>query len=387
MKRIIFALIILLFAFSPVFAESDLIRESPLKPVFPEVIAQGGAFTAVAEGYAALFTNPAGFARGDRGELTIVSANPWMYARPDKVLDLVNGMTSGTADETAMISLLNEQVTTGGFGIGMSGGVGWVGNGLGLGLITVIDSYMYGNTLLGIEGDLTFTTAFIAGLAFPLELFGIDFIIGGDVRPMVRIHSPMPNDAALGFLMGLTGGGDPLAALQDAYHGTGIGFDLGATADIGPFTLGLSIRDLFGTRFFYSSSPFADIIAEGSFPEGTDATDGLIPMEINLGFAYHPDLGSLSKIIDPRVQVDLQDFIGVIRDKRSVWTLLHIGGEVKFLRFLKVWGGFNQGYITLGAGAHLLIFDISAALFTQERGRFVGDRPNSGATIELSFRI
>jgi len=401
MKRILLILTIFILASGIVFAQDetgDTIFLDPFVPRSPEVMAQGGSFTAVAAGYNALFTNPAGFA-SDKGSLTIVSANPWIYVRPDQVLEVVEGLTAESTGEEdpmmALIPLINEQITTGGMGLGFSTGLAWTGKGLGLGVVGMVDSYIYGDKLLGAEGEATATVGLVGGLAIPFDVLGMTLTIGGDVRPMYRAYIPMGNDLVIDLLSSLGDEtADPLAMLmeQSAYAGVGLGLDLGAMLDIGPFTVGMSIRDLFGTRFSFSSSSLQEIVdsieTEGGLPEGSIVNDTyMIPMEINLGASFHPDLGGFSFIIDPKVHVDLKDPIGVIRDKQSPWTLLHIGAEAKMFRFLSLRGGFNQGYITGGLGMKLLFLDVNASFFTLERGRYIGDKPNSGVTLEAALRF
>ncbi len=50
----------------------------PFAPPTAQTFGQGGSYTADAEGFNAFFFNPAGFAKG--GELTLVSANAWLFA-------------------------------------------------------------------------------------------------------------------------------------------------------------------------------------------------------------------------------------------------------------------------------------------------------------------
>ncbi|MBN2050227.1 MAG: conjugal transfer protein TraF [Spirochaetales bacterium] len=393
MKQLLIVLTILICLTGFAFGQETILT-APFVPQSPEVMGQGGSFTAIAAGYNSLFTNPAGFG-SEKGSLTIVSANPWVYVRPDQVIDFVAGLEGSENPEMALLPLINDQVTAGGFGIGFSTGLGWTGKGLGLGVVGMVDSHIVGDTLLGASGHATATVGLIGGLAIPFNIFGMKLTVGGDVRPMYRAYIPMDNTVVIGLLRSLSEeGSDPLTYLmtQSAYAGVGLGIDLGAMLDIGPFTVGLSMRDLFGTRFNFGQSTLEDIVAsletEGALPEGTDVQDTyMIPMEINVGAAWHPDLGGFSFILDPKVHVDLKDPIGIIRDKRSPWTLLHIGAEAKMFRFISLRGGFNQGYITGGVGMKLLFLDINASFFTLERGMYIGDKPNSGVTLEAALRF
>lgn len=404
MKRIIIILTVFLLVSGFVWAQDETettrILMDPFVPRSPEVMAQGGSFTAVAAGYNSLFTNPAGFG-SKKGSLTLVTANPWVYIRPDEeFINTVSGLAGGGESQDAMLALLpeiNNQITSGGVGVGFSTGLAWAGKGLGLGVVGMVDSYIHGNTLLGAEGEATATVGLIGGLAIPLDILGMRLTIGGDVRPMYRAYVPMNNDLVISLLSSLEDeNADPLALLmgESAYAGVGLGIDVGAMLDIGPFTVGLSVRDLFGTRFSFSESTLQTIVDEvsttQSLPEGTaidESTVYMIPMEINVGAAFHPDLGGFSFFLDPKVHIDLKDPVGVIRDGESPWSLLHLGAEVKLLRLLALRGGFYQGYITGGVGLDLLFAEVNASFFTLERGKFIGDRPSSGVTVEAALRF
>lgn len=389
--------IAVLFLLTSVFislSAQETVYENPVSPMIPEIIAQGGSFTAVAEGYPALFTNPAGFA-ADRTDFTIVTANPWVYARPDKLIETVGIMTgAGGPDTSVIIDAVEDQIINNGFGVGAAFGISYVGSGLGLGLFGVVDFMLSGDSIPGVEGELEVTVGAVGGYAIPFELGGLVLTIGGDVRPMVRLRAPLKNSVALGLVSELVSGNiDVLPMLMglDAYYGSALAVDLGALLDIGPFSIGLSVRDLGGTQFFYSSATVAqqlDSIQSGAFPQGniTD-TEFIIPMEISLGAAFHPDLGDFSDIIDPQVHIDLKDPIGVIRDGKSPWMLLHIGGEVRFFNFINVRAGLNQGFLTLGLGFDIPFMNINIATFSRASGIYLLDGQTSGVSIEAAIRF
>jgi hypothetical protein len=300
----------------------------------------------------------------------------------------------GNSGSSTLISFVEDEITTGGFGFGFSEGIGYVGKGVGLGVVLNVDSYLWGPTTLGAVGRMDATLAFIGGLALPINLFGIKINLGADLRPMIRIRVPLDYTVMFDMIDALQNGGNPLEALNtvDSLHGYAFGLDLGAIAELGNFRLGISVRDFLGTRFAYKENQFADIVSSlrstGGFPAvGTGVDDYVVPMDVSVGASYHLDFGSLSSVIDPVVHASLNDLIGVIRDERSPWTQLHIGTEIGLFRFLKLRGGFNQGYVTLGAGADLSIFELNAAFFTREMGKHIGDRPNAGMTVEVAIRI
>jgi hypothetical protein len=387
------ALILLCFSAGAVFATDY--AESPFIPTSASIMGRGGSNAADVQGYDSLFLNPAGFSR-DTTSLTLGAASAWIYSRPDLLLGLGQKMLAGTSGTSDTISFLNSQVTAGGIGAGSSLGVGYVGNGLGLGVAFIVDSYLSGTTLLGVTGDLTATIGFIGGVSVPFDVLGFRIHVGGDIRPMIRVHVPLTNSIALGALTSVAGGGDVFAALgsADALYGAGVGVDLGAIAELGWFNLGISIRDLAGTQFRYNSSSFATLrstfASQVAFPSnGVLVTSDTytIPMDVTLGFSFHPDLGTVSNIIDPSLSVDLGDLVGTLSGDRSVWTALHVGADLRLLSLFSVSAGLNQGFLTAGGGVRLLIMDMGFAVFTRELGTHVGDKSSSGVTFDLSFHM
>jgi hypothetical protein len=382
------ALLVLCLGAAGLFA-ADAGVEAPLFVASPEVLAQGGSFVANAQGFNGLLYNPASFALPG-GSFTALSTTAWMYADPSRAFELVRG---GAGPES-LLSFAAQEVTAGGFGGGFATGIGYVGRGVGLGALLTVDSYLWGSTAFGAEGDLSATLAFVAGWSFPIQLWGLKLYAGADLRPMIRVRAPMDYTAMIGMLDALQGGGNPLAALSsvDTLYGYAFAIDMGAIAELGDLRLGLAVRDFLGTRFAYNLSSFdtfLDSLREtGTFPTtGAAVTGYSIPMRIDAGASYHLDLGPLNALLDPVVHASVDDLLGLLEGGSSLWPLLHLGTEVGVLHFLKVRAGLDQGYFTLGAGLKLLFLDLNLALFTREMGLYSGDRPSSGMTVEVALRF
>jgi hypothetical protein len=372
------ALLAVLAGMAPLAAGAQS-EEPPAVPVSPEVLAQGGSFTANAEGFQALFHNPAAFA-SERRSLTFLAASGWVYAHPVRFFH-----------SPAPASLLEEEVTSGGFGMGSAAGIGWVGRGLGLGAVLGVDSYLWGPTAAEAKGRLTADLQFVGGLA--VKAFQDRLWLGADVRPLIRLAVPVDYNAMFGFYDALGSGGDPLAALEScpALHGFGFGIDLGALLELGGWRFGLSVRDFLGTSIVYRQSTFGEVRdalrKTGGFPSNGAAVvpNPVIPMELSLGLSYRFDFGS--RTIDPVVHASFSDLIAVIQGERSPWTALHLGAEVRLWRFLALRAGLNQGYLTFGGGLRMPLLELNAAFFTREMGRNLGDRPSSGLALEAALRL
>jgi hypothetical protein len=368
------------------FARNDIIVEPPFFPISPVIMAQGGSYVAVADGYNALFTNPAGFT-GDKGSFTLLSANPWLYANPSRFFGALMD------DPDNIGAAISREIVEGGFGIGASSGICYVGRGLGLGAVVVVDSYLYGKNLLGAVGDTHATLTVVGGYAFSLKLLGMELNLGVALRPMLRIHAPIENADALDLVSVLSGNGTLAAALNDVdvFHGMALGIDAGAIVSFGAFRLGIAARDIGGTNFIYNTSKMETILSSFGveLPKGTPVpeTDFVIPMNICVGAAFSPDSGILSRFLNPAFHIELKDLTGLLEEGKSPWTLLHMGMQLRLLSFLTVRAGFNQGYLTMGGGLRLGFTDLNFALFTRELGKNISDRPSSGITAELALRF
>ncbi len=148
--------------------------------------------------------------------------------------------------------------------------------------------------------------------------------------------------------------------------------------------------------FNYSLDDFGTVSAvfgsELRLPPGTPVTDRyVIPMDVSLGVAFHPVFGTFNKWLDPTIHVDLTDMVnvisGAVAGDTSIWNMVHLGTELRFLSVLSAWAGLNQGYFTFGAGLDLFVLEVNMSVFTRELGRYLGDRPSSGATLEVAIRF
>jgi hypothetical protein len=387
----------------------------------PEVMGQGGSYSAVAEGYNSLFTNPAGLATDEEPEITVPVYSLWVHSRPDLLLATLGALggqdvnADGGDDENLtrdelILENLKEQFTTNGFGLGTALGFGYTGNRIGIGMNIAMNSYFFGETFpLGLEGEVTsqFTLAF--GYAHPFQIGPVSLALGGALRPNLRITSLVGSDTAADLITQFTGVDTGESAEEDedildaltALNGWGVAFDAGLTARYHPFALGVQVRNLLNTNMRYSRNSFSDVLealSSGGLPSAPQEGDPefveeryIIPTELSIGLAWQPDLGALSFVVDPELHVEITDPFGYAdldQDRpNSVWTRIHVGTELTFLRFFDLRYGINQGYFTLGAGMDLMFLDVQFALYSQEFGRYPGDQQVGGAALEFALRF
>ncbi len=402
MKKITLILIIVTSLSFTLFGEVKFNYDAPFGWMSPEVMAQGGSFTAVASGFNSLMTNPAGFAmskkykykatvdengervveKKEKGEVTILSVLPWAMINP---FTFAEDLASNTVQD----AILN-QSSTNGLGAGAQFGGGYVGRGFGFGLITTVDAlFPQTDNILGITGDVNITMAFVGGYAHKFELGPIGLSVGADIRPMWRIKA---RDVNISTIMGLIGGEEVDFSSIDVLTGFAIGFDAGVIADWEFISLGLSVRDIGHTRYLYSQTDGELIQSDPFSGDDYSGLDYITPMTMRIGLGIHPDLGAAKKFIDPKIHAEyvipMVDYDSVAMfEEQSFWANLNVGAEIKLLSFLALRAGYSGGYLSAGVGLDLYIMELNAAIFSKETGSHAGSNQQMGASVELAFRF
>lgn len=171
-------------------------------------------------------------------------------------------------------------------------------------------------------------------------------------------------------------------------QGKGIGIDLGALYQLtDSWQAGMTITDFGGTKINYKSV---------SIEKGEDKPTGsqVITPRWNVGAAFRPDSipywpgKSLNTKNIITLAVDVNDISD--RDvklfKATFFTKLHMGAELN-LKQIKIRGGFNQGYPTMGFGLSALFLHIDYAFWGEELGRYCGDISEWNHMISIAMRI
>ncbi len=393
MKRTVLVSALFLLAAGSLFAQARLDAAAPKDA---RTMAMGGAFVAMSQGYQSLYGNPATYA--DRTpELTLLSVTPWVYVRPTTdtmalFQNMAASVSSGSSNPADVIDPLSDLITDNGFGGGMSVGLGWVGKGLGLGIIGSGEAYVRGDTLLGATGRLDGQIAAIVGVGAPLQLGPFRVQVGGDVRPYLRATGPIVGTDLLGLMTGTqTDGTTPFDAMSIPVDlGFGLAVDLGARMDFGTLaSVGLAVRDI-STRQNFSQTTLGDVLDSlggGALPAGTTTEYPLYP-NVTLGASLSPIPVRLRNLVDVTLIAEIQDPVNVYLDHGSIWNVFHAGVETNLLGGLfALRGGVNKGWLSLGAGFHLLLMQVNVAVFTEELGPRPGDQPRTGVSMEAAIRF
>lgn len=381
MKRIGFVLAASILLLAPLAAQ-----DIPLPGFAPKdarSLGMGGAFTAVSEGFSSLYGNPAGFA-SKKGELTILAPTSWLYIRPTE--ENIALLRSAVTDDGAAVDALETLLTDNGLGGGGSLGIGYVGEGLGIGAFVTADAYAAGDTLAGAVLDVDLQFNAVLGLARTVKVFGLGLTLGGNLRPFYRAVGDIPLSEVVGAMMGTADPGDVFLS-KELISGFGLAADLGASLKLGAFKLGLAVRDI-APAFQAYRNTVGDLADSGFVTSsGTPAGSFALTPNVVLGAQFHPDLGGFSRILDPRLLVEIQDPVAAIRDRASFWNLVHAGAEVEALGFLALRAGVNKGWLSAGLGLDLFFLEIDAAVFTEELGWRPGQRGRSGVALQAAIRF
>jgi hypothetical protein len=382
MKRLITLLVLLALVGASISAEGA--AYPTLTPKNAKSMGMGGVFSSVMTSEFSFFGNPAAFAN-KKGSLTLISADTWAYVKPTSA-NIATLMSMAGGEMDAMSALPALMPDNGGFGAGASMGFGYAGRGLGLGVFVTTDEYANGRDLPGAALTSDTEASAVIGLGVPINLGSLRLSVGGDLRPFYRIRSDEIGLADAVAVMDQ--GDDAILGALTVNSGFGLAMDLGATLELGSLAFGLSIRDIAPSFPVWSGSglDLYDYLVEGSLPPTADSADTAIFVpNLTAGLSWKPRF--IPGLLQPSFYLELQDPVSVIKDKESVYNLLHAGAELKILSFITLRGGINKGWLSVGAGMKLFFLDLNASVFTEELGALPGDNPRSGIAVQAAVRF
>ncbi len=362
------------------FAQPSL---SNLLPKDARSMGMGGSSLVFAEGYGALWGNPAGLA--NKKSLTLVDSSTWMYIRPTpsnikNMLAVVNREKS--RDETA--SILDGLIAENGFGGGEYLGLGWTGDGMGLGLTSITDAVVSGsglsNSALAIQSQVNA----VFGMAWPIRFGPFELDVGASVRGYYRMETSSGGWAFSPLAEAVMTGSDisPLIYPNKVIGGFGFSIDAGATLSLGPLRLGCMVRDV-ADRFAMKESTIQEIADSYMVPSGGSDYYFVSPIyTAGLSLSLNKDAPLSASFF-----AEADDPVSLFADIESAPSKLHMGAEITLLKFLALRVGYNQGYASFGAGLDLWFLEVNAAMFTEPVG--VGDQTvgRTGIVVQAAIRF
>ena len=405
MKKILLALLILIFSLSFISADDTVPPEEPPivepDPVDLRIPADGNAFGSLLKPYQPLtarvrgmgttgvavtgrsdtfYVNPAALA-SKRLQISAPSVQLTAYHLYDAVKgggdlfslgSLVN-MASGIQEGYGRLLDLDAAMsfTVGGFGLGIN---------TTFGVNTFADNGRY-----GLQSDLfgELRAAISLGYGYRFEL-PMDFSI--DVGAMVRFNYLAFTDVFSAELLSDMDNFD--ISQQYVMAGFAIPFDIGINVNMPyGFSFGLVSRNMNGRYYMTQHSGFE---AFGSDPFGGKADDSMrfsfdTDWSLDAGFGWSYDTWYLS----PTVAIDFRDLVGMCTTDdftfRDFMYHLNIGAEVRVLSFLDIRAGLSQGYWSLGLGLDLWAFKVDVAYYRQEFGDTAGSYGLDGFTVRINL--
>ena len=438
MKKIISILLVLVlvcsFAFADETAEEKIKKDfiadiaanediafadslASFTPVNPKMMGMGGAGLAINSSLDALFTNPSVLGRGK-----VRIAIPSVTFSINHIYDLMkkdeNGnsaieniekMSSGdmkNSDVNTMMNLISSLIGSGkGKIASFEASTGLIANVFGVAANVSDTIRTFNGTVFD---DLKVST--VAGLGFGFGGDEVKFTVGGSLKYNVNIFSRR---------MGL---GDFQAMMNSDSNGnSGSGSDPASSSEENtlsniPLAVGYGMPLDFAVSLkYYGLSATAVLTDVNLFGLGDYKYGILVPsdemtstsattfvknldkesvfkfkpkMDLDLGIGYE---GKLS-IIGFKAAVDFVDLISLVRELDGGYSAKNVllnhtkaGAEISLFDMIKVRGGINSGYLTLGGSFNIGIITVDTAYYWEELGSFAGHNGLDCMTIRFNL--
>ena len=371
-------IILMLFSFVAV-SLSAVTYDNPVVYISPVTSAVGGPHVTMNGGFSDLFNNPAGF-RSAEEEISLAEITTGLKG---PVFDIANMFVTG--DYSNITSIFQGIYA----GMDLLGPVafGYIGNGLGFGIVENTVSSVSSTGPLTVEVEAGEEIILSGGYAFRVPLgdsqdnvLDLGMLLKGTFKGTTVFEESVLNIMNISV--------DSLLN-SDFDFVIGIGFDLGVRYTYrNVFTAGLTAHDPYSPTIHNLYSSAVDF-ASGSTPVST--TYGLVPFRLDAGVMYSPDFSEVNSFISGlKVFADYFNVFDFwLYPSLAVNPVLHIGvgTEVTLLEILKVRAGFNQGLFAAGLGLDLHYFTLNAAMFGTELSTEPGLHPVYNVQIGLEFRI
>ena len=324
-------------------------------------LGMGDAFTAVADDENALFYNPAGLSEISSFQIGII--NPLVEVSK-KSIDLVQDAQDADLDDTGEVAdLLREYVGEHqhfrvslfphvGFNVA---GAGVMVGGLGQG---TLDASIRNPVWPEANVDAVIDYGVLGGFGLDLPFEGLR---GGIALKFLQRES-------LSEIYTATDIADPNFedTLEDDLHsGSGFSADLGVIYELG-------FVPVFDTNV-------ALVVQNIPEMDMGDAKD--IDTQANLGLSIEKSFSAFGLV----GALDYKDLTGAIEEDDDISKRIHLGAELKFLKFLAVRAGLNQGYLSAGATLDLWVLRFDFATYSEEVGAYAGQREDRRYVAQITL--
>ena len=387
-------------------------------PVNPKMMGMGGAGLAINSSLDALFTNPSVLGRGKVRiaipSVTISINHIYDLMKVDddgnSAIDMIEKMSSGNMEDSDMAGMMNLFSDLLGSGKGkiasFEASTGLIANVFGV-AANVSDTIITFNGT--IFDDLKVST--VAGLGFGFGGDEVKFTVGGSFKYNVNVFTKRIGMKDFSEIMnsdsnsGSGSGSDPKVSsseeniLSNIPLAVGYGMPLDFAVSVKYYGLSatavLTDVNLFGLGDYkYGILVPSDEMTSTSattFVKNLDKESVFKfkpKMDLDLGIGYE---GKLS-IIGFKAAVDFVDLISLVRELDGGYSAKNVllnhtkaGAEISLFDMIKVRGGINSGYLTLGGSFNIGIITVDTAYYWEELGSFAGHNGLDCMTIRFNL--
>ena len=438
MKKIISILLVLVlvcsFAFADETAEEKIKKDfiadiaanediafadslASFTPVNPKMMGMGGAGLAINSSLDALFTNPSVLGRGK-----VRIAIPSVTFSINHIYDLMkkdeNGnsaieniekMSSGdmkNSDVNTMMNLISSLIGSGkGKIASFEASTGLIANVFGVAANVSDTIRTFNGTIFD---DLKVST--VAGLGFGFGGDEVKFTVGGSFKYNVNIFTRRMGLGDFQAMMnsdsnGNSGSGSDPASSSEENTLSNIPLAVGYGMPL-DFAVSLKYYGLSATAVLTDVNLFGlgdykyGILVPSDEMTSTSATTFVKNLDKESVFKFTPKVdldlgigyeGKLS-IIGFKAAVDFVDLISLVGELDGGYSAKNVllnhtkaGAEISLFDMIKVGGGINSGYLTLGGSFNIGIITVDTAYYWEELGSFAGHNGLDCMTIRFNL--
>jgi len=307
-------------------------------------LGMGGAFTAVADDYSALYVNPAGLAQVQEMQLDLINVEAEFSESAKSLVDDIDALQGGTeqqaidtlkahtGDHFRIRANLHPNVVVPGFGVGVLAQA-------------TLDGDLRNQQNPKVDVNARVDAGLTVAGAKSFRRDRLQLGVGGKYVARQGVITSFSTTELV------TGGFDPLADVANREGAFAV--DLGALYHFD----GLPLSPTVGLAY----------LNIGNLDFGVH---GEIPSQLNLGFSVRPSIGAL----DFTVAVDFVDLGNNLTDDSDKRKRLNYGAEVALWEFLAVRAGIHQSYFTAGATLDLWVVKLDVATYGEELAAYGGQR-------------
>ena len=435
MKKILSILLVLVLVCSFAFAEDSTVEGfksdieankniafaeslASFNPVNPKMMGMGGAGLAINSSLDALFTNPSVLGRG-KVRIAIPSVTLSINHIYDLMKEDENGnsaieniekMSSGdmkNSDVNTMMNLISSLIGSGkGKIASFEASTGLIANVFGVAANVSDTIRTFNGTIFD---DLKVST--VAGLGFGFGGDEVKFTVGGSFKYNVNIFTRRMGLKDIQGIMnsnskdgsGSVSGPEASSSEENILSNIPLAVGYGMPLD---FAVSLKYYGLSATAVLTDVNLFGlgdykyGILVPSDEMTSTSATTFVKNLDKESVFKFTPKVdldlgigyeGKLS-IIGFKAAVDFVDLISLVRELDGGYSAKNVllnhtkaGAEISLFDMIKVRGGINSGYLTLGGSFNIGIITVDTAYYWEELGSFAGHNGLDCMTIRFNL--